>query len=582
MKTCMMTSCYHNYCSFCIRKYMQYKSVCPTCFEETYEVNLRNNRCIDEIILIFTNIRDKIVRHLRLAAIHLPKGDELDSTLNVTPNKLISSKKNAYNIEKDCNKVEEKSVSKGKKHVVRRLDSASTEEDCGNEITILTSPLSSKIVEPSVTNQTTPLTKIPSMFYSPKKLASSVSPAINSAVKTVSCPVCSVDIPEGNINIHLDKCLAGVSSPPKCQRKVTKRDPIPKRVYSMMSEKELRKWLKNYGLNTMGDKKALISRLQRYTVLFNSECDKENPRHVNEIIRQVEKEEKEEKMASCSLGSVLRKQTSRNANPSAIEEENKKYVEKNKAKFESLINAMRERDQKYIKPTRIVNRIESDISDSEDFFYNQETIPISDKPTTSQCRQLNGSLTNCGKSRVNDSEVIEVHPVSPDLSCSKTSSENSNKRKNKDLLKSKHTDPEVYINEYGSLSSDELNSCLVNESELSISDIKQEDCLTNNFIKNEPNFEENISEESDVSVSLLADCKTSGEDCMNPDTSPVKFPVTESQIIDPDFIITDSEMNSANMSDSEDLFVSRRQQKRQRNVSSEHELPKRVLRKRTK
>lgn len=47
------------------------------------------------------------------------------------------------------------------------------------------------------------------------------------------------------------------------ERRTTKRDPIPKRVYSMMSEKDLRKWLKNYGLNTAGDKKALISRLQR-------------------------------------------------------------------------------------------------------------------------------------------------------------------------------------------------------------------------------------------------------------------------------------------------------------------------------
>jgi hypothetical protein len=40
---------------------------------------------------------------------------------------------------------------------------------------------------------------IPSIFSPKKKL--------NVAEKFVSCPVCNVDIPEKNINVHLDACL---------------------------------------------------------------------------------------------------------------------------------------------------------------------------------------------------------------------------------------------------------------------------------------------------------------------------------------------------------------------------------------
>lgn len=42
-----------------------------------------------------------------------------------------------------------------------------------------------------------------------------------------------------------------------------KRSPLPKLVYSMMSEKDLRKKLKECGLDQKGDKRTMISRLQR-------------------------------------------------------------------------------------------------------------------------------------------------------------------------------------------------------------------------------------------------------------------------------------------------------------------------------
>lgn len=62
-----------------------------------------------------------------------------------------------------------------------------------------------------------------------------------------------------------------------------------------MKDNVIRKRLKELGLSSQGDRKALESRLQRYTVLYNAECDKTHPRPVSELIKQCEEEENLEK-----------------------------------------------------------------------------------------------------------------------------------------------------------------------------------------------------------------------------------------------------------------------------------------------
>lgn len=62
-----------------------------------------------------------------------------------------------------------------------------------------------------------------------------------------------------------------------------------------MKDNVIRKRLKELGLSSQGDRKALESRLQRYTVLYNAECDKIHPRPVSELIKQCEEEENLEK-----------------------------------------------------------------------------------------------------------------------------------------------------------------------------------------------------------------------------------------------------------------------------------------------
>lgn len=56
-----------------------------------------------------------------------------------------------------------------------------------------------------------------------------------------------------------------------------KRRPITKVVYNLLSERDLRKRMKEAGLSTHGTKQQLIRRHQEYVQMYNSQCDSLNP-----------------------------------------------------------------------------------------------------------------------------------------------------------------------------------------------------------------------------------------------------------------------------------------------------------------
>jgi len=72
-----------------------------------------------------------------------------------------------------------------------------------------------------------------------------------------------------------------------------------------MKDPELRKKMKELGLPTQGDRRALESRFTRYSVIYNAECDKLNPRPIPDLIRQCEMEEKQERKMDSYLVSTL-------------------------------------------------------------------------------------------------------------------------------------------------------------------------------------------------------------------------------------------------------------------------------------
>ncbi|XP_043529104.1 E3 ubiquitin-protein ligase RAD18-like isoform X2 [Frieseomelitta varia] len=306
MDTSVMTSCSHNYCSLCIRKYLHYKTQCPACFAETFEKDLKKNKVLDEIITHFSQIKDKLKRFLQIqmqfAKLHQSKDvDANEQESKVIYKNIISNISISQNITSPST------------HVQKDLSSPSTSG-------VLTIPL----------------------MFTPK---SSKRPIANKTEETkiVICPVCKVSISELKINRHLDDCLKRESTNEKPQITESKRKPLSKLVFSLMKDVVLKKKAKEFGLSSQGDRKILEARLQRYIVLYNAECDKPNPRPVSELIKQCEDEENTERKAN-KISFLNKLQVTRNTEENVIENERKKYLETHKNSFESLIKQIKSID----------------------------------------------------------------------------------------------------------------------------------------------------------------------------------------------------------------------------------------------
>ncbi|BES92070.1 RAD18 homolog (S. cerevisiae) [Nesidiocoris tenuis] len=395
MTNSMITSCSHTYCSLCIRKFMQYKNQCPACFEETYEIHLRNNRPLDEVITIFVKMKEKLQRALRLATIVPCAKDstEESSSLAKTPKnsskvfapktpsalrgsagalavQLFKTNEDSSVIDLSGDDLLSSSSASHQASPCREKKMASGASSAANQSkTPGLPPVSSQTPsDKSTTGEDIVVNgvKIPGIFNPPV-----VFPKAKKPDEMAQCPVCHVDVPARNINMHLDACLAAESDVCQKKEKIPKKRPLlPKRLYHLMQDKGLKKVCKEYGLNTNGDRKTLISRIQRYTVLYNAENDSPNPRSVAELIAQVDRQEREEKRP-CSLVKSLAKQQQqrividRKADPEVIEQANKAYRDDNRDSFMKLIEQMRAREGKYIKPTGLPARVYSDDDDDD-------------------------------------------------------------------------------------------------------------------------------------------------------------------------------------------------------------------------
>lgn len=173
---------------------------------------------------------------------------------------------------------------------------------------------------------------------------------------------------------------------------------------------------------------------------------------------------------------------------------------------------MREKDQRYIRPTLPVNRIDSS-SEDEISYCNAETLKIIDGPSTSGNKNFNGvcqPLNQLVSGVVNESsDDVEVRPESPDLSrdCKKSKRcLNLSSYKLRDDTCSSDVNPVDSNNEALSSTSDVVMNHIKTESLSNLEVVKQNEQEWNG-VKQEVFIRESDSEESSESISLLADFK---------------------------------------------------------------------------
>lgn len=163
----------------------------------------------------------------------------------------------------------------------------------------------------------------------------------------VPCPVCHVQILEKKVNLHLDRCLVEQNGERKSDfvQACKKLKPMSQPVFHLLKETDLRKRLKEHGLDPKGDRKALVARLKNFIVVWNSQCDVDKPMTKLEMVMKVKKEESSLKnlVTSSQNSSILSYDIK--TDPVIIEAKQKEYVERNKSHFALLIERAKEAKQ---------------------------------------------------------------------------------------------------------------------------------------------------------------------------------------------------------------------------------------------
>ncbi|KAL2715156.1 E3 ubiquitin-protein ligase RAD18-like [Vespula squamosa] len=360
METTVITPCSHNYCSLCIRKYLHYKTQCPTCFEEIFEKDLRVNKALDQIKQYFLELKEKLAKCIQsIRSDKLNTSHRILSKPEFCEENLIEEKQLIVNHSDTFNDGVQQCIANNLEKIEYTLQDTGT-----------------ALLSPSTSN-----TSKLSSFFTPKR--KKVSQNIIDE-KVVTCPVCKVNVLEKNINRHLDDCLKREVTKDKPVKPKSKRKPLPKLVLSLMKEAEIKKKLKELGLSYVGDRKVLELRFQRYTTLYNAECDKDDPRSVSELIKQCDEEENLEKRANKLP--FIKLQVNRNTAENIIEEERKKYLEMHKNSFESLISKIKstEGSQKSSARRSIFNENE-DSEASAVHSTNCENLDLRDSDSSLDC-----------------------------------------------------------------------------------------------------------------------------------------------------------------------------------------------------
>ncbi|NXU49636.1 RAD18 ligase, partial [Turnix velox] len=273
----IIPQCSHNYCSLCIRKFLSYKTQCPTCCVTVLESDLKNNRTLDELVKSFSSARQQLSQLVLDApgvCSKLPAGQNHGKN----PAPRLTLKEEVPKIDGFLKKAEDCTSPKAGGLARAGQRTLNTEKEEHNLHSSSVAEADGK--ESGVGPQGSP--------ESHEKPSTSVV----KGVQKVECPVCGVAIPEQYINKHLDSCLTREEKKDSLRSSAHKRKPMSKVVYNLLSERDLRKKLKELGLSTHGTRQQLVRRHQEFVHTYNAQCDSLHPKSVAEVVKELEKNEK--------------------------------------------------------------------------------------------------------------------------------------------------------------------------------------------------------------------------------------------------------------------------------------------------
>ncbi|NXC87944.1 RAD18 ligase, partial [Cercotrichas coryphoeus] len=316
----VIPQCSHSYCSLCIRKFLSYKTQCPTCCVAVSESDLRNNRLLDDLVKSFNSARQQLLQLV------------LDAPSPAAPGHSSPGAQPAQGpgthsfLGKDrvCSSTEA-----GLPHTAQRSPNTGEHHD-----------LHSPSAEPGGKDSTVGSQEVPENHEKP-------STSVVKGDRKVECPVCGVAIPEQYINKHLDSCLSREEKKDSLRSSAHKRKLMSKVVYNLLSDRDLRKKLKEHGLSTSGTRQQLIKRHQEFVHMYNAQCDSLNPKSVAEVVKELEKNEKIRVQLECNNKPGENSLTfTKDQTEEEIDEIHAEYRNKHRSEFKFLVDQVNKRWKK--------------------------------------------------------------------------------------------------------------------------------------------------------------------------------------------------------------------------------------------
>nr|XP_044989733.1 E3 ubiquitin-protein ligase RAD18 isoform X2 [Jaculus jaculus] len=319
----IIPQCSHNYCSLCIRKFLSYKTQCPTCCVAVTEPDLRNNRLLDELVKSMNFARNRL----------------LQFALESPPVSPVSSASKKVAVRVNTAGVIRHSVKEGS----RLMDKFLIREMGDSTSKLLIKENDSKVIpqkEASISTETQEMSFLGQIAPGSSDANCPETPS-TSTVKQgpkVECPVCGVDIPEHHINKHLDSCLSRGEKKESLRSSSHKRKPLPKTVYNLLSDRDLKRKLKEHGLSIQGNKQQLIKRHQEFVHMYNAQCDALHPKSAAEIVQEIENMEKTRMRLEASKLNESVMVFTKDQTEKEIDEIHSKYRKKHQNEFQLLVD----------------------------------------------------------------------------------------------------------------------------------------------------------------------------------------------------------------------------------------------------
>ncbi|XP_061544194.1 E3 ubiquitin-protein ligase RAD18 isoform X5 [Phycodurus eques] len=286
--TTMMTKCSHNFCSLCIRKFFSYKLQCPVCNTQATEQDLQNNRLLDELVINFQAARQQLSKTYFDSPPISPKNPaSVKFKAPIEKGQKCNSSVVSHFFQKRPRKSPGKAYQTGCTLYASDTDPHLTtvkEEPMDVGEASMQDVVSVKPVDIELHRMSTEEV-MPHSSSSPPK---DVKPVIK-----VECPVCSIRVSQPFINKHLDMCLISGEKKESLRSSLGKaRRPMGKLVYNLLSQTQLKRRLKECHLSVKGNRDQLIKRHKEFVHIYNAQCDSLNPKSAEEIVKEVEANEK--------------------------------------------------------------------------------------------------------------------------------------------------------------------------------------------------------------------------------------------------------------------------------------------------